>query len=70
MDSFVETIKESKKLYQVHDGDKIIETKKNAFEAWSTMIAVRGSDKIKDGELIHYLSIRYAIKNYQYPEKV
>ena len=66
MDSFVETIKEFKKLDKVEDLDEIINMKKNEFAAWSTMVFMRGLEKRKYGELIHDLSIQYAIKNNQY----
>ena len=39
--------------------------KKNEFEAWSTVVFMRGLDKRKYGELIHDLSIKYAIKKNQ-----
>ena len=42
--------------------------KENAFEAWSTMVFVRGSYQRKYGELIHDSSIQYAINNNQYPK--
>ena len=51
------------------DVDKEINAKKNVFEAWSTMVFMRGLDKRKYGELIHDLSIQYKIKNDQYTEK-
>ena len=66
LDSFVETIKEFKKLDKVEDLDEIINMKKNEFAAWSTMVFMRGLEKRKYGELIHDLSIQYAIKNNQY----
>ena len=45
-----------------------IKTKKNAFEVWSTMVFMRGSDKRKYQELVHDFSVQYAIKNDQYPK--
>ena len=48
------------------DAEKIIETKKNKFEACSTMVFMRGLYKRKHGKLIHDLSIKYTIKNDQY----
>ena len=46
--------------------DEIISTRKNAFEAWSTILFIRESDKIKYVELIHDYSIQYAINNNKY----
>ena len=34
LDIFIETTKEFKKLDEVDDAEEIINTKKNAFEAW------------------------------------
>ena len=50
------------------DTEEIVKMKKNAFEAWSTMVFMRGSYKKKYGELIYDLSIQYVIKNNQYPK--
>ena len=47
LDSFVETIKEFKKLDEVGDVYKIINIKKNEFEAWSMMVFMIGPDKRK-----------------------
>ena len=44
--------------------EEIIKMKKNTFEAFLTMVLVRGSDKRKYGELIHDFCIQYGIKNY------
>ena len=44
--------------------------KKHSFQAWSKMVFVRGSDKIKYAELIPGLSIQYAIKNNKYPKTI
>ena len=52
----------------MNGAEEIIKTKKHSFEVWSTMVFMRGLDKIKYGELIHDLYIQYAIKNYQYPK--
>ena len=41
---------------------------KNAFEVWSTMLFMKGSDKRKYGEFVHDFSIQYEMKNYQYPK--
>ena len=65
---FLKTNKEFKKLGEVEDADEIIHMKKHSFEAWSTMVFMRGSAKRKYGELIHDFSIRYAFKNNQYPK--
>ena len=46
-DSFVKTTKEFKKLDEVEDSDEIISMKKNAFEAWSTMVFMRVSDGVQ-----------------------
>ena len=45
------------------DVEEIIKSKKHIFEAWSTMVFMRISDKRKYGELIHDFSIQYAIRN-------
>ena len=66
LDSFVETTKEFKKLDEGNDEQEIIKTKKELFGAWSTMVFMRGPDKIKYGGLILDFSIQYAIKNNQY----
>ena len=66
MDQFVETTNEFKKIDELDDAEEIIKMKKNAFEAWSTMVFMRGSDKRNDGKLLHYLSIKYAINIDQY----
>ena len=68
MDSSVKKTKKFKKLDKVGDVYEIFNMNKNAFEAWPTMVFMRGSDKRKYGELIHDLSIHYAIKNDQYPK--
>ena len=46
LDSFVKTTRSFNKLDEVDDAYEIIKTKINTFEAWSTMVFVRGSDKI------------------------
>ena len=68
MGSFVKTMKEFKKLDEVNDAERRIKIKKNVFEVWSKIVFMRGSDKRKYGELIHDLSIQYAINNDQYPK--
>ena len=50
----------------MNDSDDLIKIKKNAFEAWSTMVSTRGPDKRKYGKLMHDFSIQYTIKNNQY----
>ena len=49
LDSFVETTREFRKLDEVDDAEEIIKMKKNAFEAWSMMVFMRGPDKRKYG---------------------
>ena len=61
--SFIKKTTEFKKLDEVGDADEINHMKKNTFEAWSMIISMRVSDKIKHGELMHDFSIRYAIRN-------
>ena len=39
---------------------------RNACEVWFTVVFMRVSDKRKYWELIHYFSIKYAIKNDKY----
>ena len=68
LDGFVETTKEFKKPNEVDDAVEIIKIKKNAFEAWSTMVFMRGSYNRKYEELIHNLSIKHVIENDQYPK--
>ena len=65
MDNFVKTTNNIKKLDEVDDAEKIIQMKKNVFEAWLAMVFMRGSYKRKDWELIHDVSIQYVIKNNQ-----
>ena len=66
MDNFIETTKEFKKLDEVDDAKENFKSKKNAFEAWSTLVFMRVSDKRKYEELINDLSVKYAIKNNKY----
>ena len=61
LDGIVKKTKKFKKLDEVDDAEEIIEMKKNEFEAWSTMVFMRVSDKRKYGELIHDFTIQYAI---------
>ena len=49
MDSFVKATKKFRKLGVVDDADEIMNMNKNTFEAWSTMVFMRGSDKRKYG---------------------
>ena len=44
---FFKMTKEFKKLHEVEDADEINNIKGNAFEAWSEMVFMRGSDKRK-----------------------
>ena len=66
--TIVKTTKKSKNIDKEDGADEIIHMKTNAFEARSTLVFTRGPDKRKYGELIHDISIRYAIKNNQYPK--
>ena len=68
LDSFVNTTKEFKKLDELENADEIINTKKNEFDAWSTMVFIRVSYKRKYGELIHNFCIKYKMKNNKYPK--
>ena len=46
---FVKTTKEFRKLDDLYDADEIIKMNKSKFEAWSTMVSMRESDKRKYG---------------------
>ena len=48
------------------DAEEIIKAKKTAFEAWSMMVFMSGSEKRNYGELIHDFSIQHTINNDQY----
>ena len=65
LDNFVKTNKDFRKIYEVNDAEEIIKMKTNGFEAWSTIVFMRGLDKRKYGELIHDFSIKYTIKKNQ-----
>ena len=48
------------------DSEDIIKMDKYSFEACSTMVFMRGSEKRNDEESIHDFSIQYVIKNNKY----
>ena len=70
LDSFLETTKELERLDEVDNVDEIVNMKKTSFDTWPTMFLMRGSDKIKYGELIYDFSIKYVINNNQQRKKL
>ena len=56
------------KLDELNDTEEWIKMKKNAFEAWSEMALMIGSNKSTYVELMHDLYIQYAIEKDLYPE--